>query len=402
MCRRSYMKKGISAVAGGLIILAILFTTIIPLIILMQNSYAIFLNESNSRRIFDTDRISESLAVEVSQDTETKQLVLILSNNGPVYVRVVRVWAIDVAMQRSIRDDGPCLIEEPPSLPPGANSTLNLQHCIDKFTGIVQFLVVTERGRIFSSNRVNLISGHLIDIVFPYTLTLSIINMKRGATYDVHVEPLGEGSVSPETFTYKATASNENVTVAFGVTAGKYRVSLYENGILAKIKWNPRIVYIPDTTAVIFDLGRKEYQSVPLEIIFHTPRKVLVRQSEEESFDVGIWVQLPREALEPVEINLVDTSRINANGPSNIIRELTCMAYSGFILQPGQRAMAAMCTLTVHGGGKPEEKYDLTIIVNEGAIKGNGFYSSLDYENKKTESTPITVQIIKGTPGPPE
>ncbi|MEM2374049.1 MAG: hypothetical protein QXI11_06355, partial [Thermoproteota archaeon] len=67
MCRKHGKRRGISAIVGGIIILAIFFATIIPLMLLMQNSYTIFLQESNSRRIFDTDRASESLTVEASQ-----------------------------------------------------------------------------------------------------------------------------------------------------------------------------------------------------------------------------------------------------------------------------------------------------------------------------------------------
>jgi hypothetical protein len=73
MCRRNVgRRRGVSAIAGGAIVLAIFFMVIVPLVILMQNSYALFLNESNSRRIFDTDRMSESLTVGVSQDAITK------------------------------------------------------------------------------------------------------------------------------------------------------------------------------------------------------------------------------------------------------------------------------------------------------------------------------------------
>ncbi|MCF3652714.1 MAG: hypothetical protein L2C94_000830 [Aigarchaeota archaeon] len=110
-------RRGISAVAGGAIVLAIFFMIIVPLVILMQNSYALFLNESNSRRIFDTDRMSESLTVGVSQDVLTKELTLMLSNDGPVSVRIVRIWAIDVVRQKSIPAAEPCLNGELLSLP---------------------------------------------------------------------------------------------------------------------------------------------------------------------------------------------------------------------------------------------------------------------------------------------
>ncbi|MEM3922149.1 MAG: hypothetical protein QXI18_00280 [Nitrososphaerota archaeon] len=196
-------KTAVSAIVGGVIVLAIFFVIILLLLILVQNSYAIFLDESNSRRIFDTNRISESLKVEVSQDAATRELVLIVSNDGPIHVKVVRVWVIDVIRQTSITGENPCLNQELTGLPPGSNATLIVQECISGFTGIAQFLVVTERGRIFSSNKVYLKNGKFTDIVFPHTLTVSIINMKKGRMYEVYVTPLGTGKVSPEKFTHK-------------------------------------------------------------------------------------------------------------------------------------------------------------------------------------------------------
>jgi len=92
---------------------------------------------------------------------------------------IVRIWAINVVGQKSIPAAEPCLNGELLSLLPGENRALNVQACVNGFTGIVQFLAVTERGRIFSSNKVYLREGEPVNIIFPYTLTVSIINMKR-------------------------------------------------------------------------------------------------------------------------------------------------------------------------------------------------------------------------------
>ncbi len=394
MYRKHNSRRGISAIVSGIIILAIFFATVIPLVVLMQNSYTIFLQESNSRRIFDTDRASESLIVEVSQNNITKELLLVLLNSGPVYIKPVRVWAIDVTRQKSITGSTPCLEEGLEGLTPGRNATLSVQQCVNGFTGIVEFLVVSEKGRLFASSRVNLTGGRLVDIIFPYTLSVSILNMKRGSTYTVRVDVIGnEGNISPSTFTHKATASNENVTVAFGATAGKYRISLYENNILAKVKENPITITIPDTTTIIFDLERVAYQPIPLDIIFDAPRKVFAVQAEEESFTASIWVQLPKNALEPVDINEVDTSKIGVIGDTRIVQELICMHYTGFTLRPGERAMVATCTVVIKHA--VTGKYSLNIVAYEGTTIGEGFYSSLTYINSETISSAIDVFIRK-------
>jgi hypothetical protein len=364
-------KKGISAVVGGAIVLALFFATVVPLVIFMQNSYALFLNESNSRRIFDTDRMSESLMVGISQDVLTKDLTLLLSNDGPVNVRIVRVWAIDAVRQTAIPAAGPCLEEDLPSLPPGANGTINVQACVSGFTGNVQFFVVTERGRIFSSSKVYLSGGRPVDIVFPYTLTVSIINMDKGRLYEVYVTPIGNGRVSPEKFTHKATASNENVTVAFGASPGEYVIALYESGKLVHVpEGNPQRIVVPESTAIIFTLGRKPYEIVPLEPIISAPSSV----KKGATIIADIYVRLPKDADESVEITQIATNWITVTGGATID---SCNPYIGVEIQPGQIELVGSCTInTDNVTGK-----SFTITVNANSIFGEGVISSATYTN---------------------
>lgn len=376
MCEKNIgRRRGVSAIVGGAIILAMFFIIIVPLVVLMQNSYALFLHESNSRRIFDTDRMSESLIVGVSQDAVTGKLTLLLSNDGPVNIRVVRVWAIDVVRQKSIPMENPCLEGELLSLAPGRNDTINVQACVNGFTGIVQFLVVTERGRIFSSNKVYLREGGLIDITFPHTLTVSIINMKKGRMYEVYVTPIGTGKVSPEKFTHKATAANENVTVAFGILPGNYSVALYENGKLVQIpEGNPQIIEVPDKTAIIFTLGHATYKSVELQPLIFAPNTV--NKKKIDQITVEIYIQLPKDANESVAINRILDPLITIRGGASIF---ACDFYSGYVLLPGQIGPIAVCTINFNS--------DFTIIVNQGKILGEGVLTLATYVNAEASKS---------------
>jgi len=378
MCKKGTgRKKGISAVIGGAIVLALFFVTIVPLIILMQNSYALFLNESNSRRIFDTDRMSESLVVSISQDALTKDLTLLLSNDGPMNIRIVRVWAIDAVRQAAIPAEEPCLKEDLPSLPPGANDTLRVQACVSGFTGTVQFLVVTERGRIFSSDKIYLVEGRPVEILFPYILSVSIINMEKGKLYEVYVTPIGDGRVSPEKFTHKATASNENVTVAFGIFPGTYSIALYESNKLVQLpEGNPQIIEVPDKTAVIFILGHKPYETVPLEPIISAPSSV----KKETDVVANIYVKLPRTADESVVITEVSSSFLTVTNGA-IIEGEGCEIYEEVSLQPGQTGLVATCTISTDE--VPRHVKSFTIIVNANSIFGEGEISSAIYTNKE-------------------
>jgi hypothetical protein len=371
-------RKGISAVLGGIMVLAIVFTVILPLVILSQHTYGIFLNESNSRRIFDADRLSEFLDVNISQDPQTLQLTLMVSNQGPIHVNVVRVWAIDVDRQASIPTSEACLRSSDTSyimsLPPGMNGSVAVQQCVQGFTGVVQFLAVTERGRIFSSEKIRLVNGQVVDFVYPFTLTVSIINMKKGRWYEVIVEPLGDGNVSPRKFTHKATAANENVTVAFGAFAGRYRVSLYENGRLVQLgEYNPKVINVPETTAVIFDLGYKPITVVDLVPIITAPNKVNKQGKDSKQIQILISIQLPKDAEEPVTITSINNPPIRISGAANIVDECY-IEQSGFILMPGQRAIISTCVINVNN--------DFTIIVDSGMIVGVGENSNLNYVNK--------------------
>jgi hypothetical protein len=271
-----------------------------------------------------------------------------------------------------------------PKLTSGGNGTLDVQACVNGFTGVVQFLAVTERGRIFSSNKVYLEEGGLIDIVFPYTLTVSIINMKKGRMYEVDVTPLGSGKVSPEKFTHKATASNENVTVAFGIFPRNYSVALYENGKLVQIpEGNPQLIEVPDQQAVIFMLNRGLIISLPLDAIIIAPKKV----SENSFFIVEVDVQLSDKANDSVTITSVGDNSITFDLPPGQF-DSDCSYYDGFSIrlgEPGEREIVAFCSIWVRQ--KSTGTKSVGISVPAGTINGIGDESGILYMNEPENTT---------------
>jgi len=240
---------------------------------------------------------------------------------------------------------------------------------------------VTERGRIFSSNKIYLREGGLVDIVFPYTLTVSIINMKKGRMYEVYVTPLGNGKVSPEKFTHKATASNENVTVAFGILPGNYSISLYENGKLVQIpEGNPQLIEVPDKTAVVFILSRGPVIPLPFEVKIIAPKKV----KEKSSFIVEVDVQLLKQANESVTITSVGEISITHNLPPGQF-DSDCEYYDGFSIRPGERKTVAYCLIWV--GEKGGGTRTIEISVPRETINGRGDESGILYTNNPASKT---------------
>jgi hypothetical protein len=362
-------KAGISSAVAALFTVVIVFAALAPTLLFTQSLYAILSNEVNKRRYFEVDRYSEKLDVLVLQIDN--RLNLKVENTGPISLVVVRVWAYRIGTGSTLPADGPCYTQ-PITLNPGSEALIDVSTCVLGYTGYVMFKVVTERGRQFTSHVVYLLNGVLPSSPYPFTLTVSIINMQRGKTYTVKVTPLDGGLVSPMTFTHKATASNENVTVAFGTTAGTFRVTLYENNMFRDLgDQNPQTVKVPDYTAVIFDLGWIVISPVDLEVVIVAPREVRLSDSGSEMVvPVFVFVKLPREAQEPVMITDVLDGLLSVSGGGEVTG---CSTVSEIDLHPNQMTLVATCFVTISD--------DVTLTVPAGVIAAEGEDSGLQYFN---------------------
>jgi hypothetical protein len=369
-------KSGISSAVAALFTVVIVFAALAPTLLFTQSLYAILSNEVNERRYFEVDRYSEKLDVLVLQIGN--RLNLKVENTGPISLVVVRVWAYRVGTGSTLPADGPCYTQSI-TLNPGSEALIDVSTCVQGYTGYVMFKVVTERGRQFTSDVVFLQNGMLPSSPYPFTLTVSIINMQRGKTYTVEVTPLDDGLVSPRTFTHKATASNENVTVAFGTTAGTFRVTLYENNRFKDLgDQNPQTVKVPDYTAVIFDLGRIAITSVNLEVVIMAPPRVVYGGGQSVVVvPVSVYVKLPSTAQEPVTITSVPSDLLDVSGG----HQVSCSVASGMDLYPNQMTPVASCALTITSGN------DATLRVAPGVIVGEGQYSGLQYLNSGASFT---------------
>jgi hypothetical protein len=241
------------------------------------------------------------------------------------------------------------------------------------------FKVVTERGRQFTSDVAFLQNGVLPSSPYPFTLTVSIVNMQRGKTYMVEITPLDDGLVSPRTFTHKATASNENVTVAFGTTAGTFRVTLYENNRFRDLgDRDPQTVKVPGYTAVIFYLGQIAITSVNLEVVIMAPPRVVYGGGQSVVVvPVSVYVKLPSTAQEAVTMTSVPSNLLDVSGG----HQVSCSVAAGMNLYPNQMAPVASCALTITSGN------DATLKVAPGVIVGTGQYSGLQYFNSGASFT---------------
>jgi hypothetical protein len=379
-------KFGISSVIAALFIVVIVLAALVPTLLFTQSLYAILSNQVNERRYFEIDRSSEELEVFVMQIGSTPNLKVV--NTGPISLVVVRVWAYRVGSVdagSTLPPNGPCY-SQPFTLNPGTEALVDVSTCVQGYSGYAVFKVVTERGRQFTSDVVFLQNGMLPSSPYPFTLTVSIINMQRGKTYTVEVTPLDDGLVSPRTFTHKATASNENVTMAFGTTAGTFRVTLYENGRIVNLgDRNPQTVKVPDYTSVIFNLGRIVITAVNLEVVIMAPPRVVYGGGQSiVVVQVSVFVKLPDTAQEPVTITSVPSNLLAVSGG----HEVSCSVASGMDLYPNQMAPVASCALTITSGN------DATLRVAPGVIVAVGQNSGRTYFNSAAS---FTINVA-GTP----
>ncbi|MEM4498339.1 MAG: hypothetical protein QW692_05895, partial [Nitrososphaerota archaeon] len=179
----------------------------------------------------------------------------------------------------------------------------------------------------------------------------------------------------------KATASNENVTVAFGIFPGNYSVALYENGKLIQIpEGNPQKIEIPDTTAVIFTLERGRIISVPFDVFILSPKNV----KEGSFFMAEIDIQLPKEANETVEIKYIGSISISSDLPQGQL-DYECDSYSGFSISPGERKTVIICSISVGNKGGGGSK-GITISVPQEIIVGESDSGNI-YFNKPASKT---------------
>lgn len=383
---------------GMAIIIAIFFTTLIPLYLYMSSLYSLLSNETNSRMIRDVDRETEDLKLFVEGKSginqENPSISVILKNTSPLLIRVERIWMMNVETGSPV-GDAPC-IDRVLDVPPGWNVTIQVNACVQGFTGRAQFIAVTERGRLFGSEPIDLLRGRIISGLFPYTLTVSVINMKRGSEYTIDILPLGDADIHPRSITYKATASNENISLSFGATAGTFLVYLSESGVLVSTSrllappTNPVAVTLPDYWNAIFILSRSPIQPVTIDLEISAPTRVL----EGQSFQFQIILSLPAQADEDVRVNhdrIIQAIRISGDYEQNTLQ---CLPIAE-TLTPGSTSIALSCSLTAAELQGNRNSGSITITVNQLQNCGTGVNSGQPYPSDQ-DSTTIDVRRQKG------
>lgn len=228
MIGKSRSRRGISSILGIIIAVGIIVTVIVPLFLYTENIVSLREQYIVKRHNLDEEKMEEALKSAAYEDlyTGTHQIMLRFENTGYLAVRVVRIWVI----RRDMPTTDP--IEKTVPVPPRSDQ-LEIGTGVYASQGkVYDIKVVTERGNIYvpvGSPITGWQGG-----VYPWTLSVTIMNMEKGKEYTLEIDKIGEPGPStppymPKTLVWKATAENQFQSLSFGVTPGTYTVVVQDN-----------------------------------------------------------------------------------------------------------------------------------------------------------------------------
>jgi len=268
---RSRKRSAVSTVLGAVILVAIVFTVLIPLLFFIQNTSLLYFLQVSERNRRELERIQENLEVHATvsvKNGETHQIYLpylLIVNRGVLAANITRVYMADSDDQLFIRDVSYAV----PPVSPIKPFPLEFFSSLEYYKSYV-FQVATERGRSYSAAEKPL---SLMNP--PYILQVMVLNMKYDHIYEINVETsemtVGSSTIKlgciagvnacddESSLNYYASIWNENQTFFFKLLPGNYSVTVRE------LEWNgatwdevneygPRSILILDNAVMVFRL----------------------------------------------------------------------------------------------------------------------------------------------------
>ena len=175
MCRRK--RKGVSTVLGTLIFIGILFTSVIPMMLVMNQADTIYEQKMLERERLDEERAREDVNVFVYPTgvEALGNLTITVENRCELTVKIVRIWINDTIHDQESKINSMSQLELGSfnvSPPEGKNSTYDVR-------------VTTERGNIFESG-----SGPIVYDGWNWQVEAKLINVlisSSGIVFKIYV-----------------------------------------------------------------------------------------------------------------------------------------------------------------------------------------------------------------------
>lgn len=253
-------RAGFSNIIAMLIGSVLVFTIVFPLNIYLQDLRTLYDRAVEERTVFDDIRVRETIDLDVYEifnqsAPNYRHMMLRVYNPGDIALTIQRIIIVETSAS------GPPTIipvNSPNSHPPlpiiimPRGPTLEIDSGFAAQAGVAYFAkIASARGNILLPAQTALIGGQGVSSdqsqTYSYALAVTISGMKPGKTYNFTL--LGNVAYSPYTLTWKATATNKDQSLAFGVNPGEYVLSLTIND------WSKTItIKAPETLGVVIQV----------------------------------------------------------------------------------------------------------------------------------------------------
>ena len=321
-------EKAVSTVLGIAILVAIVFLVILPLLIFLQNTAALYNLAVSERNRLELERMQERLEVHASISPDNHTLRILLLNNGPLTVNITRVYVMSDSLPTPERD-----LKERVLLSPSSGVTVLGPNQVNDMPEIEEgseyFIdVTTSRGKTYSAleRPLNITNP-------PYTLQVSVINMMFDRKYKIKVTVvemettngkfkvgcvLAENSCSSEaSYEYYSSTWNDNQTFTFRVMPGNYSIQLteykFDEGSGSWISTNrgyQQTLMLLKSSVIVFAYEHVPATPIDLNSQFNmtldTPHVLMV--TDETTFDAYVVIRLDdtvKESMRDATVSLI-------------------------------------------------------------------------------------------------
>jgi hypothetical protein len=257
---------GVSTIVGGIILVAIILTTAIPLMLFINQAELNFNRFLSERRLFEDMRASEKLSATAYQDfSDGGRIKVYVRNVGGVPLTILRTWVVNRTSPAN-----PYITTNNLFLNTFAPPQIINTGIIPLANRLYDVFLVTERGNIIVPSDSPILGQPVpprpIDVMkFPFTLAVTLTNMRKGITYNLTLIGNIPGGVF--TLIHKATARNTDVTLAFGVYPGDYTL-IVEGYKGSRVLVRKTVTLtVPDILSVVVDVSVPALAEAVIEIL---------------------------------------------------------------------------------------------------------------------------------------
>ncbi len=315
--------KGVSSVLGAVILAAIIFTVLIPLLIFLQNTTTLYHLQVLERNRFEIERFQENLEIHATVSPENNNLYLLVKNKGSLAVNLTSVYIADSGGGLTIWNSTGNSVVSPLSHILPINLTVKAEE-----GKAYTIHVATERGRSYAAAEKPL---NITDP--PYILQVSVINMMFDRKYKIKVTVVemkttnGKfkvGCVSAENpcssealYEYYSSRWNDNQTFTFRVMPGNYSIQLTEykfdegsGSWISTYRGYQQTLMVLKSSVVVFAYEHVPATPIDLNSQFNMTLAVpaVLMVTDEATFDAYIVVRLDdivKESMRDATVSLI-------------------------------------------------------------------------------------------------